>query len=108
MTIDRRAIITDGLRPLASYPTAGDIADAVWDEAKAGHVGAGTFGKSVNLPDVDGVTYDDFMTSILAVMFGVAVPSGTQVLFKERDGLTTKVTVTYGLVDGERTNSVIA
>lgn len=47
MTIDRRAIITDGLRPLASYPTAGDIADAVWDELEAGHVLAGSFGEEV-------------------------------------------------------------
>lgn len=28
-------------------PTSADIADAVWDEAKAGHVGAGSFGEDV-------------------------------------------------------------
>lgn len=47
MAIDRRAIITDGLRPLASYPTASDIADAVWDEPKAGHTVSGSFGEEV-------------------------------------------------------------
>ena len=30
-----------------SAPTAADIADAVWDEAKAGHVAAGSFGEEV-------------------------------------------------------------
>lgn len=30
----------------ATAPTAGEVADAVWDEATAGHVTAGTFGKS--------------------------------------------------------------
>ena len=47
MTIDRRAIITDGLRPLASYPSAGDIADAVWDELESGHTISGSFGEEV-------------------------------------------------------------
>lgn len=30
-----------------SAPTAADVADAVWDEARAGHVGAGSFGEGV-------------------------------------------------------------
>ena len=30
-----------------SAPTAAEIADAVWDEAKAGHVGAGSFGEEM-------------------------------------------------------------
>ena len=42
---------TDSLQALAdgggSGPTAADIADAVWDEARAGHVTAGTFGEGV-------------------------------------------------------------
>jgi hypothetical protein len=29
-------------------PTAGAVADAVWDEARSGHVTAGTFGEKVN------------------------------------------------------------
>jgi len=38
--------------PTASYttpPTAGTIADAVWDEAYSGHTTAGTFGKLMDL-----------------------------------------------------------
>jgi len=31
-----------------SPPTAGQVADAVWDEARSGHVTAGTFGEKVN------------------------------------------------------------
>lgn len=33
--------------PTSSAPSAAVIADAVWDEARAGHVGAGTFGEGV-------------------------------------------------------------
>jgi hypothetical protein len=32
---------------LDALPTAGETADAVWDEARAGHVGAGSFGEGV-------------------------------------------------------------
>jgi hypothetical protein len=38
----------------ATAPSAGDVADAVWDEARAGHVTAGTFGEGIpviSLPD---------------------------------------------------------
>lgn len=40
---------TDSLEALAgaSAPSAADIADAVWDELIAGHVGAGSFGEEV-------------------------------------------------------------
>ena len=36
-------------QPAAEPPTAAANADAVWDEAKAGHVGAGSFGEEVQL-----------------------------------------------------------
>jgi len=36
-----------GLISALNDPTAAAIADAVWDEAKAGHVGAGSFGEEV-------------------------------------------------------------
>jgi len=61
-----------------------------------------------SLANVDGVAFADYMESILAALFGVAAPSGSTVAFKKRDGTTTKVTVTYGASDGERTGSVIA
>lgn len=40
------AELTSGLAGL-NDPTAAAVADAVWDEAKAGHVGAGSFGEEV-------------------------------------------------------------
>ena len=58
--------------------------------------------------DVDGVDYSDMMTAMMAVMFGVAEVSGSSVLFKERDGTTTKVTITYNTTDGERVTSTMA
>ena len=64
----------------------------------------GVFAKAV-----DGVTYESLMEVLLAVVSGVSVPSGSNtVLFKKRDGTTTKVTITYGDEDGERTGSTIA
>jgi hypothetical protein len=40
-----------------SAPTAGEIADAVWDEATAGHTTSGTFGEQVKT-DVDAILAD--------------------------------------------------
>ena len=57
---------------------------------------------------VNGVTWDDMMDAMMAVMFGVASVSGSTVTFKRRDGSTTKVTIGYGTTDGERLTSVIA
>ena len=57
--------------------------------------------------NTDGVSLTDILTAGMAVLLGVAVPSGDDVLFKKRDGTTTKVTQTYGSDDGERTGSVI-
>jgi hypothetical protein len=39
------SIFAFGALPGASAPTAGEVADAVWDELQSGHVGAGTFGE---------------------------------------------------------------
>jgi hypothetical protein len=38
---------TNELQTAATAPTAAAVADAVWDEALAGHVGAGSYGKAV-------------------------------------------------------------
>ena len=57
---------------------------------------------------IDGLTFESVMELIMAVLAGVAVPSGSTVAFKERDGATTKITITYGAADGERTVSTIA
>jgi hypothetical protein len=58
---------------------------------------------------VDGITWDSAVTAILATLLGVVtVPQADQRAFKQRNGTTTKVTITYGSTDGERTVSVIA
>ena len=36
-----------GAIPGASAPTAGEVADAVWDEARSGHTTGGSFGEGV-------------------------------------------------------------
>lgn len=70
----------------------------------------GTFGIALKVTpiNVDGITFASAMETILAVLTGVATPSGSTVAFKKRDGTTTKITITYGDDDGERTASTIA
>lgn len=64
-------------------------------------------GGKVTPIDVDGLTFASAMEAILAVLAGVATPSGTTVAFKRRDGVTTKISIVYGSTDGERTSSTI-
>lgn len=64
-------------------------------------------GGKVTPINVDGMTFESAMELILAVLAGVASPSGSTVQFKKRDGATSKITITYGDVDGQRTGSVI-
>lgn len=112
-----------------SAPTAAAIADAVWDELLTAHLVADSGSavvteilNKVNIAianimtlstfdptasTVDGITYESAIEFILAVLGGVTVPIGSTVAFKKRDGLTTKVTITYGGTDGERTASII-
>jgi hypothetical protein len=53
----------------------------------------------------DGKTLTSILEALMAVLSGVASPSGSTVAFKKRDGATTKVTVTYGASEGQRTAS---
>jgi hypothetical protein len=47
-SIDADALASDAVAEIAAgIPTAASIADAVWDEARAGHVAAGSFGEGV-------------------------------------------------------------
>jgi hypothetical protein len=46
-----------GTIPGASAPTAAEVADAVWDEATAGHTTAGTFGEQCKT-DIDAILVD--------------------------------------------------
>ncbi|MCC7408780.1 MAG: hypothetical protein IT442_11960 [Phycisphaeraceae bacterium] len=57
--------------------------------------------------EVDGVSYESTLETLLAVMAGVAARSGGTVTFYRRDGQTAKVLVGMGDGDGERVESVI-
>lgn len=109
----------------ASLTEAG-IADAVWDEARSGHVAAGSFGEGVasvqgNVTgsvasvtnkvtpiDIDGKTFEVVMRAIRAGVIGVATPNGANTIdFKGDDGTTTRLRIVYGASSGERTSSAI-
>ncbi len=47
------AILPFGAIPGATAPTAADVADAVWDEARSGHVSAGSFGEGVKVESLN-------------------------------------------------------
>jgi hypothetical protein len=64
-------------------------------------------GGKVTPIDVDGLTHEQALTAVMAVLMNVAAPSGSTVAFKKRDGTTTFLTITYGASDGERTASVL-
>ena len=59
MAVDNWVVVPDGTSQYRVYAfgvgagaggaTASEISDAVWDEARSGHVGAGTFGEAVRL-----------------------------------------------------------
>ena len=68
----------------------------------------GTVTGKVTPIDVDGITFASAMEAVMAVLAGVAEPTGSTVVFKKRDGLTTKVTIVYGATDGQRTTSTYA
>lgn len=96
----------------AFFTFAGEAKARVWEiqvdaESFATHDAAAVV-TAMMAEATDGVSLTDILTAGMAVLLGVAVPSGDDVLFKERDGATTKVTQTYGTDDGERTGSVIA
>lgn len=48
MAIDKMAILTDGYAPHPACPTAAEIADAVYDELKAGHTIDGSYGLEIS------------------------------------------------------------
>lgn len=52
----------------------------------------------------DGVTFDSAITTLMSVLFGVAVRSGTSTAFYKRDGTTLQITVTHDTI-GNRTAS---
>jgi len=65
-TFDRTSDALEALGTGGGMPTVGQIADAVWDEAIAGHVSAGTFGaKNQNL--VPSETIGDYKADVSAL-----------------------------------------
>lgn len=50
-------------------PSAATIADAVWDEARAGHVGAGSFGEGVLVEDVNATGLASINAQMVDVIF---------------------------------------
>lgn len=89
------------------------VVDAIPTTAMRGTDGASTHNAAAVVTalmadTVDTVTLRTLLEAMMAVMFGKATRSGNDTLFKKRDGTTTKVTVTVGATEGERTASVIA
>lgn len=93
----------------ALFTFAGEANADVWEtQTDAEEFATAATVTAMMAETTDGVTLTKILTAGMAVLLGVAVPSGSDVLFKARDGTTTKVTSTYGDDDGERTGSVIA
>jgi hypothetical protein len=54
---------------------------------------------------VDGKSFESCVEALTASLTGKTNPSGNTVEFMKRDGVTPKVTNTYGTTDGQRTGS---
>lgn len=65
--------------PGATAPTAGEVADAVWDEAQSGHTTAGTFGKFLDteVSGVGGGTAADIADAVWDEAMSGHVTAGT-------------------------------
>ena len=75
----------------------------VFDRSKTTGTIYSDFMPSLDL--VDTVAYETAIEIIMAVLLGVATPSGNTVDFKQRDGSTNTLRITYGAAEGERTAS---
>jgi hypothetical protein len=62
---------------------------------------------AVTMPEIDGVPFEVWGASVLAVLCGVTVPANNIIPFKRRDGSTTIVTVHFGPTNGERSETTI-
>lgn len=71
------AALVGGKMDSTGGPTSGDIADAVWDEARAGHVAAGSFGEGVASVqgDVTGSLQGDVQNLASGVITGASLDS---------------------------------
>lgn len=96
--IDLKDFADDGYDPATNLvnstgaPTAAQVADAVWDEARAGHVAAGSFGEGVIV-----VTNNDKTGYALAVAPATAGEVADAVWDEARSGHTTAGTFGQGV-----------
>jgi len=91
--------------------TVDGVADSILEDTgttlPATLAGLSTFNPTSDT--TDGVTYEVALKAIMAAVFGkTALPDGSTVQFKGRDGSTVVVTNTYSANAGERLTSVIA
>jgi len=85
-----------------SGASASEVADAVWDELRAGHVDAGSFGENVNSnlvkiggsPSVDGLAIVTMFENLIARAQGDVVRTGNSYAYKKQNGTTTAFTYT--------------
>ena len=117
---------TDVATAVAALPTAAQNADAVWDEQKAGHVVANSFGKI--LQDIDtsavasatvaalmayahdtGVTFGGLLTRLEALVSGKATGlKGAIARFFRRDGTTVAMEVPQNVANGTRATGIVS
>ena len=125
---DTNELQTDDIPALiAALPTADENADQVWDELKAGHVGAGSTGEemqahalsteisalndlSVNdildsASEIDGLTLREVFAVLAAGIVGqISGAATTTVVIKDHSGTDTRITAT---VDSDGNRSAI-
>ncbi len=101
------AINASGGSGAGAFDNTTDSEQAIRDRGDAAWTTGGGGGGGGEPSDVDGITFNSAMECILAVVAGVATRSGNTISFKKRDGTTTKIQVTVGATDGERTASTI-
>lgn len=96
-----------------SAPSAADVADAVWDEARAGHVGAGSFGEGVKVESLNTQAQSDVEAVVDALiqsywLTGQLAPTD-HLLATTIDTLATQVsfTLTAGTLDDNAYNECL-
>lgn len=76
-------ILPGGQIPGATAPTAGEVADAVWDEATLGHTTSGTFGEQVKT-DIDDILAD---TVVIGTPAGASVSADIAAIEAQTDDI---------------------
>jgi hypothetical protein len=71
-------IVPGGQIPGATAPTAADVADAVWDEATAGHTTSGTFGEQLKT-DVDAILDDTGTSGVIVASLASGAITATSI-----------------------------